>query len=580
LPNSKPLQPLVLDALGVSGLNTQSNSTAIEYNWLTQADNVMLDTEGRLTSRQGIQQVSVGLTDATSSVNNTKIVKSIGERLDKDGTISYYCGIGTSVYELDTSKKPHTLTAQSFTGTAPTVTDGNWQWASFNNHLYGVQRGHLPIQVEQTTGNMLAIKEHASYGAPSSVTTFNPQCIMADFGSVWVGGIGENKNLVLRSDNLQGHKWNTGTAGQIDLQTVWGTDEVVALASFVNRLVIFGKRNIAIYANPWDAGTGATSTFQLQDLIKGVGCIARDSVQSFGEDIIFLSETGVRSLARTTEKDTLPLTDLTKNVKEDVNRNIPRTDGAADQVKSVYNSEYGFYALTLGHKDLTFVLDFRATNQDGTPVVTKWVTSKGKKPTSYLYTLGGDMWVGHGSSDLLYEEAVGAVSEYTDYLDKSYTEETVTYGTQSACETAGGVWESTTSTCWLNYDTNYESRFKTTWMDFGIPGISKLLKKLTAVITGGKNSVMSMTWFRDYEQTGVSTNINLRPSTVGTPALWGASTSLYGASKFVPTYRPVEYKVPLSRSAKTMQLEVTSTVAGEKAAIQNITISAKTGKIR
>ena len=91
---------------------------------------------------------------------------------------------------------------------------------------------------------------------------------------------------------------------------------------------------------------------------------------------------------------------------------------------------------------------------------------------------------------------------------------------------------------------------------------------------------MSMTWFRDYEQTGVSTNINLRPTTVGTPALWGDSTSLYGASKFVPTYRPVEYKVPLSRSAKTMQLEVVNTVSGEKAAIQNITISAKTGKIR
>jgi len=117
-------------------------------------------------------------------------------------------------------------------------------------------------------------------------------------------------------------------------------------------------------------------------------------------------------------------------------------------------------------------------------------------------------------------------------------------------------------------------------LDFGDPSSSKLLKRFLAVISGGKNMDVTMNWYRDYGVEATSANFTLTPTTSGTAYYWGKAGSLYGAAKYSPNFQPSEYKLPLSKSAKVLRLEMKGTMKGFKAALQNMTIWAKRGKIR
>jgi len=557
-----PIQPLVLDSIGIYGLNRQASPSSLDHQWLTAANNIMLDDRGRITSRKGIKQITD--TIGTSS-SNSYIVKSLGEYRNATGSSTIFAGSNDKIYKLNTSNTPYTLDAQTFTGTPQTLTDGNWEFCNFNDKFYAVQASHKPIYYDGT--NWMDLEDASGFSAPSGVTTFNPSSCVGGFGRLWVAGVAEANDVVYYSDTLIGHKFQTGAAGYVDMKTVWGGDEVVALANFMGKLVIFGKRNIAIYNNPEDP-----NTMSLDEVIRGVGCVARDSVQALGDDVIFLSNSGVRSLNRTTEKDKMPLTDLSLNVKDEITTHIVSAD--MDQVKGQYCLCGGYYALSFPDRNITYVFDFKGKVGDA-PRVTTWNFEAKKTPKSFLSTAGGVMYIGGGHSNYK-----GRVSTYTDYYDVEKSDVTATYGTSSACTTAGHTWESTNSKCWETTNNAYQADFKTVWLDFGDPSRAKLLKRFLAVISGGKNMAVTMNWYRDYSVTADSGSFTLSPTTSGSSYLWGSSTSLYGAAKFAPSFQPSEYKMSLSKSAKVLRMEMKGTVNGFKASLQNMVIWAKQGKIR
>ena len=558
---SQPLQPLVLDSIGVYGLNRQASPSSLEHQWLTSAQNIMLDDRGRITTRAGIKQI-------TTNLAQNKIVKSIAEYRSQTGTSTIYAAADDTIYKLNTSNTPYTLDAQSFTESPQTITDGNWEFTNFNNKFYGVQALHKIIYFDGT--NWMDLDDAAGYAAPAGVSTFDPSCILGEFGRLWVAGVAEAKDVVYYSDTLIGHKFSTGASGSIDLKTVWGGDEVVALAGFMGKLVIFGKQNIAIYNDPWDP---AASTFVLDEVIEGVGCAARDSVAALGDDIVFLSNSGLRSLSRTMVQDKMPLTDLSLNIKDEITTHIVNAD--MDQVKGQYCICGGYYVLSFPDRNIVYVFDFKGLNPSNTPRVTTWNFDANKTPKSFVSTTDGIMYIGLGHSD--YE---GKVAKYEDYYDVIKTDVTATYATQTPCEAAGHTWESTGSKCWSTTQNSYQADFKTVWLDFGDPSSSKLLKRFLAVISGGKNMDVTMNWYRDYGVEADSASFTLSPTTSGTAYYWGKTGSLYGAAKYSPSFQPSEYKLSLSKAAKVLRLEMKGTMNGFKASLQNMTIWAKRGKIR
>ncbi len=128
---AKPLQPLVLDSIGIYGLNRQSSPASLPPQYLTTANNIMLDEKGRLTTRQGIQQITNLV--SSSATSNTLIVKSLGEYQSATGAKTIFAGAGANIYKMNTATTPYTLTAQSFSG-GTTKSDGNWQFTNFNNN--------------------------------------------------------------------------------------------------------------------------------------------------------------------------------------------------------------------------------------------------------------------------------------------------------------------------------------------------------------------------------------------------------------------------------------------------------------
>jgi hypothetical protein len=567
---SKPIQPLVLDSIGIYGLNRQSSAASLPPQFLTTANNIMLDEKGRVTTREGIKQITnnvhTGSLDTDGNpTTNTLIVKSLGEYISATGATTLFTGAGANIYKINVANTPYTLDAQTFGGSATTKTDGNWQFTNFNNQFYGVQAGNQPINYDGTTWKDL--EDVGSYHKPTGVTTFTPSCILGDYGRIWVGNIGENKDVVYYSDTLIGQTFNGGASGSVDLKTVWSGDEITALASFMGKLVIFGKNNIVIYNDPWDP---AAASFQLDEVIEGVGCVARDSVQVIGDDIVFLSSSGVRSLARTMVQDKMPLTDLSLAVKDEIRTHIVTAD--LNKVKGQYDLSTGTYLLGFGGKNILYVFDFKSTTPEGAPRITTWNFDSKKNPGALLST-DDFLYIGLGATTNF-----GKVATYSGFYDVEKKDVTATYGTSSACTTAGHTWESTTSKCYQDVDNTYQADFKTTWLDFEQPGITKFLKRFLAIWSGGKNMNVTLNWFRDYNVTPTSANFTLDPTTGGVNALWGQAK--YGNSKYAPAFQPTEYKVSMSKAAKVVRLQIIQTVSGFKASLQNISIWAKQGKIR
>ena len=566
---SKPIQPLVLDSIGIYGLNRQSSASSLPPQFLTTANNIMLDEKGRVTTREGIKQVTDNIHTGSLTngmpTANTLIVKSLGEYISATGAKTLFAGAGANVYKINTANTPYTLDAQTFGGSATTKTNGNWQFTNFNNQFYGVQTGNQPINYDGTTWKDL--EDVGSYHKPTGVTTFTPSCILGDYGRIWVGNIGENKDVVYYSDTLIGQTFNGGASGSVDLKTVWSGDEITALASFMGKLVIFGKNNIVIYNDPWDP---AAASFQLDEVIEGVGCVARDSVQVIGDDIVFLSSSGVRSLARTMVQDKMPLTDLSLAIKDEIRTNILTAN--MDQVKAQYDLSTGSYLLSFGGKNIVYVFDFKATTPEGAPRITTWNFDSKKNPGALLST-DDFLYIGLGAVTNF-----GKVATYSGFYDVEKEDVTASYGTSGACTTAGHTWESTTSKCYQDVDNTYQADFKTTWLDFEQPGISKFLKRFLAIWSGGKNMNVTLNWFRDYNVTPTSANFTLDPTSGGVNALWGQGK--YGNAKYAPSFQPTEYKVSMSKAAKVVRLQIIQTVSGFKASLQNISIWAKQGKIR
>jgi len=524
---AKPLQPLVLDSIGIYGLNRQSSPASLPPQYLTTANNVMLDDKGRLTTRKGIQQVTNLI--SSSATANTLIVKSLGEYKNAAGATTVFAGAGANIYKMNTATAPYTLTAQSFSG-GTTKTDGNWQFTNFNNNFYGAQKANKPVNFNGTT--WLDLEDVSGYSSPTGVNTFTPSCLLGDFGRLWAADIGETRDVVYYSDLLIGHKFATvgngdgaTGGGSLDLKKVWSGDVITAMASFQGKLIIFGKNNIVIFQGPWDVATSVTqSSFTLQEVIEGVGCIARDSVQLIGDDIVFLSASGVRSLGRTIQQDTMPLTDLSLAIKDEIRTNILTTN--LSSVKAQYDLSTGSYILGFPDRNIVYVFDFKASTPEGAPRITTWNFANQKNPNSFLST---DDFLYCGLGDLTY---AGRIATYSGYFD---VEKVILANVnQATCINAGNTWDATGSgTCWVDVDNTYQADFKTTWLDFDQPGISKFLKRFLAIWSGGKNMNMTLNWYRDYSQVASSANFTLDPSSSGTPSLWGKTLLTVNNAKVV-----------------------------------------------
>ena len=348
------------------------------------------------------------------------------------------------------------------------------------------------------------------------------------FGRLWVATTTTNNSTVFFSDLIAGHVWSTGTSGSLNVDRVWvnGADEITGLAAHNGFLFIFGKRQILIYQN---ATTPASMS--LSDTVEGIGCIARDSIQTTSTDVLFLSNSGVRSLMRTIQEKSAPERDLSKNIRNDLMSTVAGETLA--NIKSIYSEREAFYLLVTPTIDTTWCFDTKAYLPDGSARVTVWDSIT---PKSFLFRRDGTLYIGQN----------GYIGLYGTFLDHA---------------------------------TTYRMLYYTNHADLGNQNVTSILKKLTTVVIGGTNQDVTFKWGFDFKTNYLSQN-----TTIPEQDVYYYGIAEYGANATVIAYYSdgvaiQTLTVAASGSGKVVQTGYESDIDGTPLSIQKIEIQAKTGKM-
>lgn len=355
---------------GFYGLNKQQSGDVLPSGWASEASNCVFDTIGRLAARKGCknQHSSQVATDPESA---HEYIDGAGNRL--------------KVFAADNKiYKEVSGTITDISGTITTPTANDWQFTNFNGKCFAVQASHDPIVLSTTAGTFADITVDG--GSTYDLDAIQPNNVLAAFGRLWF----IKDNFLYYTNSLD----ETFVNGRLDLFTTWrhGSDEGVVLAEFNGLLLIFGRRNIAIYQGAADP---TANTFSLVENIGDIGCIARDSIQSIGSDILFLSYTGVRSLQRTIQDGVAPLNDASRNNRD----YILGFYSEAEKIKSVHFEKERFYLLSFPSKSKVFCFDVWSPLEDGSFRMTEWDVEH----NCYVATYDSDLYIGYSNFFCKYE---------------------------------------------------------------------------------------------------------------------------------------------------------------------------------
>ena len=282
---AQQITPFSIGAPGFYGLNTQDAPVGIDPAFSLEATNCVIDKYGRIGSRKGWTKATT-----TNADLGTATVDTLSELVTNDGT-RYLIAAGNNFLFLFASG---TLTKLTYGGggVAPTITASNWQSAMLNGVLVLFQIGHDPLIFEPSVSTTTYRRLSERVGYTGTVLLANTA--VSAYGRIWCASTTADKNTVQWCDTIAPGAWTAGSSGTLNLLGVWpqGGDEIISLAAHNNFLVIFGRKQTLLYS-----GADDPTTMVLSDSLSNVGCIARKSVQNTGEDVIFLSDSGVRSLS-------------------------------------------------------------------------------------------------------------------------------------------------------------------------------------------------------------------------------------------------------------------------------------------
>ena len=518
---AKPLVTASLVAPAFLGLNTQESSVANDPRFALEANNCVIDEFGRLGARKG------WIYRTTSGGTGTNLL-GMHPFIDVTDTKNIISWNATTFYK-------GFITLSSITPTTTdTITAGKWQAVTLNDRAYFFQSGYKPLYYtnETTADEFKSIDQHADYDG----TVPSAGIVMSAFGRLWAANTTTNKTTVYFSDLLNGAKWGSGSAGTLNIAGVLpkGSDVITGLAEHNGYLIVFCRNNIIIYADQ-DSFQGSfdVNTLRLVEVISGVGCIAKNSIQSNGDDVVFLSSTGLRSLGRVIQEKSQLLNDLSKNVR-DTFMDIVNRESDFSLIKSAYFPEEAIYIISLPEAKTQFVFDTRGSLEDASLRVTTW---NNLDHTDYVYD---------AKAKALYLTQVDGIAEYTGYLDN---------GVQYT----------------MSYYTNH--------FDLDTPNVNKILKKASVIAIGSSGQDFALKVGYDYNTSYFSFPFTLKQITVFE----------YGVAEYGDNAATIaEYNLgvsldrlssQVSGSGDIVQIGIEAHIEGAQLSVQKLDVYAKQGRI-
>ena len=475
---AQPLRSIDLVAPAFKGVNSEDSPIAQDTSFAEIADNAIIDRQGRLASRKGNNVLTTNKTAL-----GTDHIHNIHEFYDSAGNETIFSTGNNKIMS-------GTTTLTDVTPGSYTITANDWKIVNFNDKAYFFQRGFDPLVHDNSNG--LRTFTVANGGATNA--TFKANEVLAAFGRLFIAGNATNDTIIYWSDLLDGNAFSGGSSGNIDVSKAWpdGADKIVALAAHNDLLVVFGEHSIIVYS-----GADSPASMAIADTISGVGCIDRKTVVSIGTDLLFLSDDGLRSLGRTIQEKSLPISDLSRNVKQEL---IGFLAAKTSPASTVYSPENYFYLLALPDSNLVYCFDLRGRLDNGAFRVTKW-PSVGFK--SFARDRDGTVYIG----------TTDGIGKYDGFDDNN---------------------------------SSYIFRYSSPGLTFDDPSKIKILKKIRPTIIGGNNVDIVLSWTYDF-----SVQANTSRFRVGS-----ANPGFYGESE----YTQVEFSLGDLISRKSLNCTGNGTV--------------------
>ena len=429
---AQPLQSINLVAPAFKGINTEDSPIAQDPSFADVADNAVIDKRGRIAARKGLETLSGSRYEL-----GTDYVHSIHEFYDDENNAKIFSFANRKILS-----GVHTFVTETPLGY--TISANDWRTVNFNNAAYFFQRGQEPLIYTDADG-LQTFGDYTGHTTPDYLWCNE---VAAAYGRLWAVDSNEGAQIIYWSDLLVGTDFSSGSSGSIDISEAWpdGADSVVGIAAHNSLLIIFGRHSIVVYQ-----GADSPANMSIADTVPGVGCIDRNSIQHIGTDILFLDDTGLRSFGRTIQEKSMPISDLSGNIKTEFIETLVNRQGP---VATIYSPENTFYLVSFPSNKLTYCFDLNGRTENGSYRVTRWPSSNF---FSFETIRSGELLVGNNQG----------LSLYSGYSDNGNA---------------------------------YRFKYYSPALTFGDPSKLKILKKLRPTLVGANSGTVFLYWGYDFEK--------------------------------------------------------------------------------
>jgi hypothetical protein len=270
-------------------------------------------------------------------------------------------------------------------------------------------------------------------------------------------------------------------------------------------------------------------------------------------DIIFLSRHGLQSLGRVIQFKSNPTVTLTKHVRSDILQSIATqraTDTEMDQVKATHSPEQGLYIITFPAQDKQYALDthhgFQDDEGDELFPITTW--QLGGTIVGMCTTVAGSLYFG----------SVSTIGLYTGQDDNTSA---------------------------------YDFSMQTGWLNLGEANhFLKMLKEINSTLAVGLGTVQ-YTWAWDFDEATSNRSVDYStagPSEFDISEFTDSGSGIGYANPSATTLRESEFSgaaglqrktVPAYGEGQFIKLGVTASINGFECVLQQMSISAKFGRM-
>jgi len=210
------------------------------------------------------------------------------------------------------------------------------------------------------------------------------------YGRVWVTGVGGDYHQIHYSKLLDETVWydesvdydGFNDAGVIDVREYWPVDgdSIVNIHAHNGFLLVFGRNSILVYANA-DAGNPAgiinqpESGIFLQDTISNVGLVRRDAICNIGTDVLFVDDSGVRSLGRVIQEKSNPLQEPSLNIRREIQEVIQTEildSPSHSAIRFRYMPSESIAVLLFASLEIAYVFHTNMPSKTGGLKITRW----------------------------------------------------------------------------------------------------------------------------------------------------------------------------------------------------------------